>query len=66
MVPSVVSAALWYGDVQLVSFFLFCQFCLNYLFWNIFLDGSKWFPLFWTPLCLTCYLEPSWFPFSDF
>ena len=55
VVPSIIPAPLllrWYGDVQLVSFFLFCHFYQNYLFWNnCFLDGSMWFLLFLAPLC---------------
>ena len=33
-----------------VSFFLFCHFYQNYLFY-CFLDGSMWFLLFLAPLC---------------
>ena len=55
VVPGFIPAPLllrWYGDVQLVSFFLFCHFNQNYLFWNnCFLDGSMWFLLFLAPLC---------------
>ena len=29
------------------------------------LDGSKWFSGVFGSFVLTCYMEPSWFPFSD-
>ena len=51
VVPGVIPAPLllsWFGDVQLVSFFSFCQFYQNYLFWSnwVFLGRSMWFLLF--------------------
>ena len=67
VVPSIIPAPLllrWYGDVQLVSFFSFLSllsklFILEQLF-------SRWFhvvPVVFGSFMLTCYLEPSWFPF---
>ena len=67
VVPGVIPAPLllwWYGNVQLVSFFSFLSLLsklliLEQLFF-------RWFhvvPVVFGSFMLTCYLEPSWFPF---
>ena len=66
VVPSIIPAPLllrWYGDVQLVSFFFFVTLSKLFILEQLF---SRWFhvgPVVFGSFMLTCYLEPSWFPF---
>ena len=67
VVPGIIPAPLllrWYGMYSWFHFFLFCHFYQNYLFWNnCFFRWLHVVPVVFGSFILTCYLEPSWFPF---
>ena len=63
MVPGVVSAPLWYEDIELVLVFLFCQFFFKNIYFGTFFRWLQVVPVVFSSFILTCYLELSWFHF---